>query len=110
MDFKKNAKKQVKEAEKKKWNVVCVDESRFILDTITRRRWAKKGSNPIVLTTGSHSKTCLFGAVSLDGKQLFRQYEKINGENFLRYLKLLKRKYRRFLFSLTNISLIRLGG
>jgi len=45
------------------------------------------------LTTGSHRRTCPFGTISLDGKQLFRQYDTVNGESFLTYLKELKRKF-----------------
>ena len=62
--------------------------------------WAKRGSKPIVLTTGSHRRTCLFGTVSLDRKQLFRQHDTVNGENFLAYLKELKRKFDAFLLFL----------
>ena len=62
--------------------------------------WAKRGSKPIVLTTGSHRRTCLFGTVSLDRKQLFRQYDTVNGENFLSYAKELKRRFGAFLLFL----------
>jgi len=62
--------------------------------------WAKKGSKPIVLTTGSHRRTCLFGTVSLNGRQLFRQYHTINGENFLAYTRELKRRFGAFLIFL----------
>ena len=46
-----------------------------------------------MLTTGSHRRTCLFGTVSLNGKQLFRQYDTVNGESFLTYMKKLKRRF-----------------
>jgi transposase len=59
--------------------------------------WAKKGERPVVLTTGSHKKTCIFGALSMSGRQLFRQYDRINQETLLRFLKELRRKYGRFL-------------
>jgi len=55
--------------------------------------WAKRGSTPLALTTGSHHRTCLFGALSLDGRQLFRQYDAINGESFLAYMKELKQRF-----------------
>jgi len=42
---------------------------------------------PIVRVTGSHKHSCIFGAVCLGGKQLFRQYDKFNGDTFLDYLK-----------------------
>jgi len=53
-----------------------------------------------VLTTGSHRRTCLFGTVSLNGRQLFRQYHTVNGENFLVYARELKRRFGAFLIFL----------
>jgi len=53
-----------------------------------------------VMTTGSHRRTCLFGVISLDGKQLFRQHDAINGESFLTYMTELKRRFGAFLLFL----------
>jgi transposase len=75
------------------WTVVCEDESIFTYDSVLRCIWAKRGSEPFVLTTGSHRHSCVFGAMSIDGRQLFRQRSSIDGENFLAYLKELKRKF-----------------
>jgi hypothetical protein len=33
----------------------------------------KKDSRPVVTVTGSHKRSCIFGAINLEGKQLFRQ-------------------------------------
>ena len=33
---------------------------------------------PIVTITGSHQRTCVFGALCIDGRQFFRQYESFN--------------------------------
>ena len=82
----------------KGWNIICQDESIFVYDSVIRFVWALKGSKPIVKITGSHKKTFVFGALSLDGHQLFRQYSKMNGDIFLRYLKCLKRKFHKFFF------------
>ena len=46
--------------------------------------------------TGSHKKSFVFGSLSLDGRQLFRQYDEMNSKTFLQYLKCLKRKYGKF--------------
>jgi transposase len=73
--------------------VVCEDESIFTYDSILRCVWAKRRSEPFVLTTGSHRHSCLFGAMSIDGRQLFRQRSSIDGENFLAYLREMKRKF-----------------
>ena len=42
---------------------------------------------PIVRVTGSHKHSCTFGAVSIEGKQIFRQYDVFNGDTFLEFLK-----------------------
>ena len=41
----------------------------------------------------------VFGAISFDGRQIFRQYEKFNGETFLDYLKKMHKKlWKLYLF------------
>ncbi len=56
--------------------------------------WAYRDMRPIVKVTGSHQRTCVFGALSMDGnKQLFRQYDEFNANTFLAYLKELHRKF-----------------
>ena len=51
-----------------------------------------KDNRPIVRITGSHKHTCLFGAVGLNGKQLFRQYSNFNEDTFYDYLKQIHHK------------------
>ena len=82
----------------KEWDVVCEDESIFVYDSIVRHVWALKGSKPRVRITGSHKKTFVFGTLSIDGRQLFRQYPNMNGDTFLKFLKCLKRKFKKFVF------------
>jgi transposase len=77
-----------------------VDESIFVYDSVVRYTWAKKGSKPIVVKTGSHRKTFLFGALCSDGRQMFRQAEGIGSQEFVRFLKALKRKFKSFLLFL----------
>ena len=72
-----------------------MDESIVIHDAIARKVWAPMGMRPICLVTGSHQRTVLFGALSLDGRQLFRQYPFFNEETFLRFLKKIHRKFRK---------------
>jgi len=60
---------------------------------LLRAVWAVKGSKPRILTTGSHKRTCWFGAVAEDGTQLFRQYPNSDSDFFLEYLQHLTRKY-----------------
>ncbi len=42
----------------------------------------------IATITGSHSKTIIFGTLSLDGKQLFRQYDRFDSQTFIVTLKM----------------------
>ncbi|MGB8934571.1 MAG: hypothetical protein WCC17_05645, partial [Candidatus Nitrosopolaris sp.] len=51
----------------------------FIHDALIRRRmWTPEGIRPIVTVTGSHQRTCVFGTITIDGKQIFRQYDVFN--------------------------------
>jgi transposase len=65
---------------------------------VVKKVWALKGSKPRVRITGSHKKSFVFGSLSLDGRQLFRQFDEMNSKTFLQYLKCLKRKYRKFVY------------
>src|SRR3954469_10012406 len=77
------------------FTVVSLDESFFFYDSLVRRVWIDEKKRPIVRITGSHKHSCIFGAISLDGRQLFRQYDKFNGDTFLDYLKLIHTKFPR---------------
>src|SRR5215472_2097256 len=59
--------------------------------------WTPEGIRPIVTVTGSHQRTCVFGTITIDGKQLFRQYDVFNQYVFLKYLEELQRKFRKLL-------------
>ncbi len=67
--------------------IVSLGESFFFYDSMIRKVWIDKNKRPVVRITGSHQHYCIFGAVSMEGKQLFRQYDKFNGDTFLEYLK-----------------------
>ena len=69
------------------FTLVSTDESFFFYDSLVRRVWINEDKRPIIRVTGSHQHSCIFGAISLEGKQLFRQYDKFNGDTFLDYLK-----------------------
>ena len=67
------------------WNVLVEDESIFMHDSVMtrKRRWILKEKRPVVTVSGSHSKTIIFGILSLNGKQLFRQYERFDSQSFV---------------------------
>lgn len=64
--------------------------------------WVRKGTKPIRLVTGSHAKLLIFGALTLNKKQTFRTLRikpkkvMFNWKTALNFLRLLKRKYVRF--------------
>jgi hypothetical protein len=47
-----------------------MDESFFFYDSLVRRVWIDK-KRPVVRVTGSHQHSCIFGAVSIEGNQVF---------------------------------------
>ena len=69
----------------------------FFYDSLVRRVWIRrKDERPVgVRITGSHQEeSVLFGATSLEGKQLFRQFRWFNANtSFLDYLKQIHRKF-----------------
>jgi len=73
------------------------DESLFVHDLHIRRKWIVRQKRPIVTVTGSHSKTILFGVLSTDGKQLFRQYNRFDSQTFIRYLEQVRKKFKKFI-------------
>ena len=55
---------------------------------------------PIVTVTGSRKKTIVFGSLSLDGKQLFKQYDKFNSNTFVDYLKHVQKRFGKCIYLL----------
>ena len=74
------------------------DESIFTHGSVmaTRRKWILKEKRPVVTVTGSHDKTIVYGVLSLDGKQLFRQYERFDSHSFIVYLEEARKKFKKF--------------
>jgi len=77
----------------KGFTAVSLDESFFFFDSLVRKVWIFKNTRPVVRITGSHQQSCLFGAVSLDGRQLFRQYNHFNENTFYKFLKQIHHKF-----------------
>ncbi len=76
------------EEEYKGFTIAVQDESNFVHDVIIKRKlWLPKGVRPITKITGSHQKTCVFGNLTLDCEQLFRQYDLLNHDTSIDYLK-----------------------
>ena len=79
--------------EEEGFTVVSTDESFFFYDSLVRKVWIRKNERPVVKITGSHQESVLFGATSLQVKQIFRQYDWFDEITFLEYLKQLHIKF-----------------
>jgi hypothetical protein len=55
--------------------------------------WIREDMRPVAHVTGSHEHSTVFGALSIDGRQLFRQYDNFDEDTFLDYLKKLHAKF-----------------
>jgi len=86
------------------FTLIVEDESIFTYDVKIRAVWALKGSKPIMLATGSHRKSCVFGALAEDGSQLFRQYSNCDSDAFLPYMEELKRKYPKMILFMDKVA------
>lgn len=79
---------------KKGFAIISLDESFLFYGSLVRKVWIDEKKRPVVRITGSHKHSCLFGAISMEGKQqLFRQHDKFNGETFLDFLKTIHSKF-----------------
>jgi DDE superfamily endonuclease len=88
----------------KDFTVAVEDESVFIRDTLIRKMWTPKGKHPIITVTGSHQRTCVIGTLTMDGKQLFRQYKTFDQYSFISYLRELKRKFHKLILFLESAT------
>ena len=84
---------QEQEQQQESFTIISTDESFFFHDSLIRRVWIDESKRPIVRVTGSHKHSCIFGAISMEGNQLFRQYDKFNGDTFLDYLRKIHAKF-----------------
>ena len=46
-----------------------MDESFFFYDSLIRRVWIVQDKRPIVRVIGSHQRSCIFVAISMEGKK-----------------------------------------
>ena len=80
------------------WTILVQDESIFVYDyVVKRKKWISADKRPIVTVTGSRKKTIVFGCLSLDGKQLFRQYDKFDSNTFVDYLKQIQKRFGKYI-------------
>jgi hypothetical protein len=76
---------QQQEEEEEEFTIISLDESFFFYDYRVRRVWIEENHSPVFRVTGSHKHSWISDAVSMEVKQLFRQYEIFNGIHFYHY-------------------------
>jgi hypothetical protein len=69
--------KQQNHQQETNFTTISLDESFFFYDSLVRRVWINGNNRLVARITGSHKHSCIFGAVIMDGKQLFRQYDRL---------------------------------
>lgn len=77
----------------------------FVQDIQVKRVWAVKGVRPIrIVAARTRDRTVVFGAMSIDDRQIFRQYDTFNGRNFLDFLKKAHRKFKKLYLFMDRAS------
>jgi hypothetical protein len=71
---------------------------------VKRKKWISAEKRPIVTVTGSRKKTMVFGCLSLDGKQLFKQYDKFNSSTFVDYLKHVQKRFGKIVIYVDRVT------
>ncbi len=62
----KHIQEQEQEQDAVEFTVVSLDESFFFYDFLVRRVCIVQDKRPIVRVTGSHQRSCVFGAISME--------------------------------------------
>jgi hypothetical protein len=83
---------------KKGFTLVSLDESFLFYDSLIRRVRIDESKRPVVKITGSYKHECLYGAIDIERKQLFRQYDKFNIYTFPDFLKIIHKQISKMLF------------
>ena len=86
-------KQQKQHQEQENVTTIYIDELFFLYDSLARCIWIDKNKRTVFRVTGSHQHSSIFEARSIEGKQLFRQYDIYNVDTFLEYLKLIHIKF-----------------
>jgi len=86
--------------------VLVQDESIFVYDYIfKRKKWISAEKRPIVtVTAGCRKKTIVSGCLSIEGKQLFLQYDKFNSSVFVDYLKHVQSKFGKSIIFVDRVT------
>ncbi|MDI1495885.1 MAG: Transposase [Cenarchaeum symbiont of Oopsacas minuta] len=92
-NWQNNLKRDLSGTKFEDFTVIEEDESIFVYDSITGKKYWTVDIPPVVKWTGMHSKIIVYGAVTEDGRQLFKTYHRFDSESTVDYLKLLEKKF-----------------
>jgi len=93
-DWQYRIRKRISRLEEAGFAVVMQDESFFMHDVVTGRKyWAPRGRRIHVPYTGSHKKITVYGSLARDGRQFFRTYERFDTPAFIMYLRELQKHF-----------------
>jgi len=87
------------------YEIFFLDESGFILTDYKVYGWYQKGTHPVKpFVFDNHHRTSIVGAFSTKGIILAKQYDTINAESFLKFVKILKKRFKKIVLIMDNIS------
>ena len=86
--FRKRLEPLIEERRSAGYTVCVQDEVICVADARLRKGvYAPKGVRGVYTDTGSHSRTVVFGLLTLDGEGFFRRYDSFTGREFVEFLK-----------------------
>ena len=99
--FRRQIRPMIKEKKGKGCTIGVQDEAIVVSEARLRKgAYAPKGVRAVYTYTGSHSKTIVFGMITLDGRGFFERYDRFTKEEFVRSLKAAHKKFGKILMIL----------
>ena len=96
--FRKRVAPLIEERRQAGYTVCVQDEAICVADARLRKGiYTPKGVRGVYTYTGSHSKTIVFGLLTLDGDGFFRRYDSFTGKEFVEFLKAACKRFRKIL-------------
>ena len=86
--FRKRLEPLIEERKRASYTVCVQDEAIYVADARLRKGvYTLKGIRGVYAYTGSHSKTIVFGLITIDGEGFFQRYGFFTGKEFVEFLK-----------------------
>ena len=86
--FRRSVRRLIEKKRSEGYTVCVQDEAICVADARLRKGvYTPKGVRGVYTYTGSHSKTIVFGLITLDGEGFFQRYGSFTGKEFVEFLK-----------------------